>query len=468
MQKPITFQFIKDAKALDASWVSVRLAPGKESVLVRNNTHERILEVGLGCAKDELTRRTFILAVRKIVFVARQYRISKLSLPFSELVFRKLRMAEAEIARLTAENFELANFEFISYKTPPEEGWCFVEEVMFTGPVSRAVKTHVARGQMVGAEVNACRMLANTPGGEMTPRLLAEAARTAVKDLPVEVTVLGKHAMEQICMGGVLGVARGSAEEPQFIIMRYDGGREKEKPVVLVGKGVTFDSGGLNLKPSDDIYAMHMDMSGGAAVVHTVALASRLRLPCTIIGLIPAVENMPSGSSYHPGDVLRSLSGKTIEVLNTDAEGRIILADGITYAKRYNPRLVIDVATLTGAAIVALGQRCSAIFTTDESLEKRFRKLGEDSGEYVWPLPLWAEYEEDIKGTFGDIANIGKSRSGGAITAAKFLHAFAKELNCPWAHIDIAPRMTSIEGEYLAKGAVGAPIRLLIKVLETI
>ncbi len=185
-----------------------------------------------------------------------------------------------------------------------------------------------------------------------------------------------------------------------------------------------------------------------------------------MVGLVPAVENMPSGSSYRPGDVLHSLSGKTIEVLNTDAEGRIILADAITYAKRYSPTLVVDVATLTGASMVALGQRCSAIFTEDEGLERKLRAWGEESGDYVWPLPLWSEYEEEIKGTFGDVANVGKTKYGGAITAAKFLHVFAKDLECPWVHIDMAPRMTSIEGEYLAKGAAGAPVRLLLKILE--
>src|SRR3989338_4872209 len=198
-------------------------------------------------------------------------------------------------------------------------------------------------------------------------------------------------------MGGILGVSCGSDEKPQFIILEYRGGTSNEKPVVMVGKGVTFDTGGLNLKPSDAIYEMHMDMSGGAAVIHAVALAARLGIKRNIIGLVPAVENMPSGSSYHPGDVLKSLSGRTIEVLNTDAEGRIILADAITYAKRYKPQLVVDVATLTGAAMSALGQRCSGLFTRDIDLANQFRVLGEETGDYVWPMPLWDEYESEIR-----------------------------------------------------------------------
>ncbi len=233
---------------------------------------------------------------------------------------------------------------------------------------------------------------------------------------------------------------------------------------MLVGKGVTFDTGGINLKPSDAILGMNMDMSGGAAVIHTISLAARLKLKRNIVVLVPAVENMPSGSSYRPGDVLRSMSGKTIEVLNTDAEGRIILADALTYAKRYRPKLVVDVATLTGAAVVALGERASALFTRDVDLEQKFRGWGEVSGDYVWPLPLWEEYENEIKGTFGDWANVGNTRWGGAITAAIFLAQFAEEY--PWVHLDIAPRMTAVSDEHLAKGAAGAPIRLLIKMLE--
>jgi leucyl aminopeptidase len=207
-----------------------------------------------------------------------------------------------------------------------------------------------------------------------------------------------------------------------------------------------------------------MDMSGGAAVMSAIVLAAQMKLKKNIIALIPAAENMPSGGSYRPGDVLISLSGKTIEVMNTDAEGRVVLADALTYAERYSPRLVVDVATLTGAAVVALGERASAIFSKDDALLLTVRNVGEAVGEYVWPLPLWDEYESDIKGTFGDWANDGKSRYGGAIQGAMFLYQFAK--NYPWLHIDMAPRMTSVDGDHLAKGAAGEPVRLLVRLLE--
>lgn len=298
----------------------------------------------------------------------------------------------------------------------------------------------------------------------MTPSVLANEARKVAAKLPIKVKILGVSEMQKLRMGGVLGVGKGSAFPAKFIVMEYFGGKKGDAPTVLVGKGVTFDTGGINLKPGDSMLGMNMDMSGGAAVIHALAAAARLKVKKNIVVLVPAVENMPSGTSYRPGDILRSMSGKTIQVDNTDAEGRIILADALTYAKRYHPALVVDVATLTGAALVALGERASALFTQDGDLERRFRELGERSGDYVWPLPLWDEYDAEIKGTFGDVSNLGKTRWGGAITAAAFLKQFAD--GYPWVHLDIAPRMTAVEGEYLAKGAAGAPVRLLVKLLE--
>ena len=248
--------------------------------------------------------------------------------------------------------------------------------------------------------------------------------------------------------------------------MEYKGGKKKNKPIILVGKGVTFDTGGINLKPSNSLLGMNMDMSGGASVIHILALVAKMKLKKNVIGLIPSVENMASGKSYRPGDVIRSMSGKTIEVLNTDAEGRVILADALTYAEKYNPELVIDIATLTGAAMVALGERASAFFTKDNKLAKMIENTGEKTGDYVWRLPLWEEYENEIKGTLGDWTNIHNKDShyGGAIYAAIFLHQFAKDFK--WVHLDIAPRMTSMMGENLAQGAQGASVRLLYKFIE--
>ncbi|OGY96667.1 MAG: hypothetical protein A2122_00580, partial [Candidatus Liptonbacteria bacterium GWB1_49_6] len=328
----------------------------------------------------------------------------------------------------------------------------------------KAVAEALRTGQIIGQEINLARDLSNTPGGDMAPASLAEAAREAGKRCGFMVSIMEEDEMKRLNMGGILGVAKGSSEKPKFIVMEYLKGGKSAKPVVLVGKGVTFDTGGLNLKTENGIYEMHMDMTGGASVIHALAALARLKVKKNIVGLVPAVENMPSGSSYRPGDLLRTMSGKTIEILNTDAEGRVILADALTYARKYDPRLVVDVATLTGSAMRAFGQRTSAFFATSPALLKTIQESGERTGDYVWPMPLWEEYEEEIKGTFGDWANTGKTRYGGVINAAVFLWQFIKGI--PWVHLDIAPRMTAIDGEFLAKGSAGPAVSLLTNFLR--
>jgi leucyl aminopeptidase len=417
------------------------------------------LELGIGKAA-EMNARKFRVLCRAVVNAAKGNNIKKIAVQFDQ--FKKFYNPQ-----LAAENFEMANFDFNVFKTKPKEGWDAVEEILLYGQQSPETERAIKKGQEIGRAVNACRVLANTPGGDITPTTLAKAAREAVKGLPVKVTVLGKKEMQKLGMGAILGVAKGSTEAPTFTILEYRGG--KDKPVVLVGKGVTFDSGGLNIKPSTGMYEMHMDMSGAAAVIHAVALAARLKLKRHVIGLLPSVENMPGNQAYRPGDILKSLSGKTIEVLDTDAEGRLILADALTYAKRFKPAVVIDAATLTGAAVAALGLHASALLTRDDKLAGELSRAGEESGDYVWRLPLWDEYEERVKGEFADIKNVpggSTSRYGGAIDGGMFLWQFAKELGCPWAHLDIAPRMTSAPGDELSKGAAGAPVRLLLRFIE--
>ena len=407
---------------------TVVLTDQKESSVLLLPSGKKQIQIGIGPIK-EFNRRKLIIASRKIISLAKTNKIKKLTVDFSDFLFSQLKMKPAEIAELLAANFELANFEFVKYKTKPKEGWDFVEEMEIGGRLSAEIKRNFETGRAIGQWVNYCRTLANTPGGEMTPAILANEARKIARSNRLRIRVLDEKAMKKLKMNAILGVAKGSNEKPKFIILEYLRGPKKERPVVLVGKGVTFDTGGLSLKEDEHMKEMHMDMSGAAAVISTLALAAKLKIKKNIVGLIPAVENMPSGSSYRPGDVLKTMSGKTIEVLSTDAEGRIILADALEYAKKYNPRLVVDVATLTSAAIGALGQRASAILTKDEKLQNLFQKLGEESGDYVWPLPLWDEYEEDIKGTFGDWANIGKTRYGGAITGAMFLYQFVPSIN---------------------------------------
>lgn len=461
-----------ELKSASGDYVRVHVtdAPRGTKRLIKENGIET-LEIGMG-KPSELTIRRWILASRSIIAAAKAYKCKKIAVQpdfenASTLLKHPAKLSAEELAQIVAENFEMANFEFTTFKTKPKEGWDLVEEVLLYTKSGAQIEKAIRKGQEIGKGTNACRALSNTPGSDITPTTLAKAAKDAVKGLPVKVTVLGEKEMRKLGMGAILGVAKGSSEKPTFTILEYRGG--KNAPIVLAGKGVTFDSGGLNLKSSNGIYEMHMDMSGAASVIHAIALAARLKLPVSVIGLIPAVENMPGNNAYRPGDILKSLSGKTIEVLNTDAEGRLILADALTYAKRFKPSVVIDVATLTGAALSALGLHASALLTKEDALAETLYREGETSGDYVWRLPLWDEYEDSLKGTFADITNIGNGtagRYGGAIEGGMFLWQFAKDLACPWAHLDIAPRMTAAPGEELAKGAAGAPVRLLIRFIE--
>jgi leucyl aminopeptidase len=429
------------------------------------------LEIGAGKG-SEMNRRKFILLCRAIVRTAREFKAKKIALQFDKTpqLFKNLQdWSPEEISVTAATAYEMANYEHNAYKTAPKAGWCEVEEIRFSGLSYKSIEEAAKRGQIIGQMVNATRELSNTPGGDMTPKILAAAAKAAVKGTSAKVSVLGRKEMEKVGMGAVLGIAKGSAEEPQFIVMEYWGGGKKEQPVVFCGKGVTFDTGGLNIKPGEHMYEMHMDMSGGAAVMHAVVIAAKLKLKANVIALVPAVENSPGQNALRPGDILKSLSGKTIEILNTDAEGRVILADAIAYAKRYNPKIVVDVATLTGPSV--FGQQASSVMMSDtnpKAIMEMF-DMAESSGDYMWPLPLWEEFDYIVKGRFGDVPNIpaeGNSRWAGVIAGGKFLEVFAKDLACPWMHIDMGSRMTSAPNEFLAKGAAGAPVRFLLALIE--
>lgn len=436
-----------------------------KSVWFPQGTINRIRLFGWGEKKTWNYRKNPLVA-RRYVQYAKSERVTEFATPFG----KALGMGKKEAASLFAANAVMAEFDFNKYKEKPKEGWPEVKTIYLAAGQSdlTELKAGVAEGIIIGEEVNHCRELANTPGGEMTPQRLAEAAAKAAKTNGMRAKILEKKEMKRLGMGGVLGVARGSSEKPRFIVLEYLRGPKTQKPLVLVGKGVTFDTGGLNLKPGSHIYDMHMDMSGGAAVIHGMVAIARLKIPINAVGLIPAVENMPSGSSYHPGDLLKTMSGKTIEVLNTDAEGRVILSDALHYGvTKYKAGLVVDFATLTGAAEVALGKFTSALFTNRDFLLEKLEKVGKKSGDYVWPLPAWDEYLADIKGTFGDLSNIApnaREEGGDAIYGAKFLEQFVG--NVSWAHIDIAPRMTVQRAEYLSKGASGVGVRYIVELAK--
>ena len=300
---------------------------------------------------------------------------------------------------------------------------------------------------------------ANRPANHATPTMLAKAAMALAKSGAMSCEVLGPKEVAKLGMGSFMAVAQGSAEPLRFIVLKYQGGAKSEAPTVLVGKGITFDTGGISIKPAGQMDEMKFDMGGAASVLGIFKSLSAIKPQINVIGLIPACENMPDGLAVKPGDVVTSMSGQTIEILNTDAEGRLILCDALTYAERFKPHAVIDIATLTGACVIALGAVRSGMFATEDPLAEALLKAGDEAMDLCWRLPLDDEYADSLKSNFADVANVG-GREGGAITAAKFLHRFTKKY--PWAHLDIAG--TAWKGG-ASKGATGRPVGLLLHYL---
>jgi leucyl aminopeptidase len=322
-----------------------------------------------------------------------------------------------------------------------------------------AQRTAFARARAAAAGIEYARELGNLPPNYATPTRLGEEATKLAREHGLQVEVLGPKEVARIGMGSFASVAKGSAEPLRFIVLRYDGGARSDAPVVLVGKGITFDTGGISIKPSTDMDEMKFDMGGAASVLGTFRALAELKPRLNVVGLVPCCENMPDGGSYKPGDILTSLSGQTIEVLNTDAEGRLILCDALTYAERFKPRAVVDIATLTGACVVALGGVRSGMFATDDQLAQQLLDAGEAALDPCWRLPLDEEYAEGLKTNFADVANVA-GRAAGAVVAAKFLHRFTQ--NYPWAHLDIAG--TAWKGGS-NKGSTGRPVGLLLEYL---
>jgi leucyl aminopeptidase len=327
---------------------------------------------------------------------------------------------------------------------------------------ARPSAAEIETGRIMAEAVNFARSLGNEPGNVITPRVLARAASDRAEREGLKARILAKEQLEELGMGAILAVARGSNEPPCLIALSYEPAerdRRSSQLIALVGKGVTFDSGGISIKPAESMDEMKFDMCGGAAVIGAMQALARLRPAAPVIGLAPAAENMPSGRSYKPGDVVRSLSGRTIEVVNTDAEGRLLLADAITYAVEQGATHVVDVATLTGACVVALGEVRAGVMGSDQGLVDDLIEAGERCGERLWQMPVDKAYDELIRSDIADVKNTG-NRTAGAITAAMFLRSFTRSL--PWAHIDIAgTAWLEKEKPYMAKGATGFGVRTL-------
>lgn len=373
----------------------------------------------------------------------------------------------AQIGQAMAEAAILALYAYDRHKTKETKPNTLrtLSILVDSDETAREFRKGIAEGTIIAEAVIRTRDLANAPAIEVYPASLADAARRMARETGIRATVLDRKKIEQLGMGGVTNVGKGSAHDPRFIILDYKPQKSK-RTVVLVGKGVTFDSGGISIKPSAGMGEMRADMHGGASVIGTLEAAARLKLPVHLVGLVPAVENMPSGTALKPGDIITHYNGMTTEVDNTDAEGRLILADALSYAARYKPDVIIDLATLTGAAVVALGHHAMAMLGTDETAMADLKKAGDLTYERVWQLPLFEEYNRQIKSDVADVKNVG-GRWGGAITAAAFLKHFVGDH--PWVHLDIAgPSFFEEAQDYIPKGATGVGVRLLIEYLRTL
>ncbi|MCS3902168.1 leucyl aminopeptidase [Methylohalomonas lacus] len=355
-------------------------------------------------------------------------------------------------------------YRFEQLKSKKESARRPLRKVVLGVPTRRdltAGEEAVEVGQAIADGVQTAKELANLPPNICNPTYLADQAlELAKKYKSVDVKVLDEAAMEELGMGSLLSVAQGSEQPARLIVMEYRGGRKDEKPVAFVGKGVTFDTGGISIKPASGMDEMKYDMCGAASVFGAMTAVAELNLPINFIGLVPTVENMPGSKATRPGDIYTSMSGQTIEVLNTDAEGRLILCDALTYCEQYEPESVVDIATLTGACVVALGKHASGLFANHQALANDLLVAGRTIGDPAWQLPMWDEYQQALDSPFADMANVGGGRDGGAITAACFLSRFAKKFH--WAHLDIAGTAWLTGKE---KGATGRPVPLLVQYL---
>jgi len=422
---------------------------------------ERVVLVGLG-KKSDLTLNRVRQAAGRAASVLR-------SAGARDIVIASdgLGADAAEIGQALTEGSVLGLYRFLKYKTNEENDRAkdiqTITLLTRNASSKKALEAGVRTGLAIAESAMMVRDMVSSPPKDMTPAVIAAKAKEIGRQFRLTVRVLERRQMEKLGMGGLLGVASGSAQPPKFIIVEYRKGGAKPF-IALVGKTITFDSGGISIKPPENMDKMKDDMSGGAAVLGAIRTAAALKLPLNIVGLLPATENMPGGRALKPGDVLRTMSGQTIEILNTDAEGRLILSDALAYACRYKPSVIIDIATLTGACGIALGQEATGMLGTDERCKNKLREAGEKTGERVWELPLWDEYIDLIKSDIADMKNTG-GRQGGVITAAALLSKFVQKY--PWVHLDIAATAwTEKDRPYTPKGATGIGVRLLTQFLR--
>jgi leucyl aminopeptidase len=422
---------------------------------------KKIMLLGLG-KKDKFTDEIARICAGKAAQKAKDLGVKE----FSILQFSNL---DEGLVEAMTEGVTLALYSFDKYKEAKEPAAKIEEVAILINSDSPKFQTVADKASLVVEAVNFARDIANLPPNDCSPAQLASTALSLVQEYGMKARVIDRYELENMGMGGIVAVGKGSNNPPKLIILEYNGSSDpqQQKPYLLVGKAVTFDTGGISIKPGEKMDEMKFDKCGGCTVLAVMRAVASMKLAVNAVGIVPSVENMPSSTSYRPGDIIRMYNGKTVEVLNTDAEGRMILADALAYGiAAYGPKAVIDLATLTGAAIIALGANVAALVGTNKQLADRLRKLAEKTGEKMWELPLYDEFHDQIKSTYADIRNIG-GRPGGAITAAAFLSNFAN--GAPWVHIDIAGTAWTQDGthekSYNPKGATGFGVRTLVKLL---
>jgi leucyl aminopeptidase len=421
---------------------------------------KKIMLLGLG-KKDKFNNEIARIVSAKAAVKVREMGISE----FSILLFSNL---DEGLIEAISEGVGLSLYSFNRYKTNDNKDELKINRVtILINAEMTSIQSIVDKTSLLVEAVNFARDLSNLPPNDCSPSQLANIALSIATEYGLKSRIVERYEMESMGLNGIVSVGKGSQYPPKLIILEYHGSNDDKRPYLLVGKGVTFDTGGISLKDSDKMDEMKFDKSGGCDVIAIMKAVASLKLPVNVIGLIPSVENMPSSTSYRPGDIIKMYNGKTVEVLNTDAEGRLILADALAFGiSTYNPKAVIDLATLTGACIIALGTNVAAVIGTNKKLIDELHNISERTGEKFWELPLYEEFSEQIKSYVADIKNIG-GRPGGAITAASFLSNFTNGL--PWMHIDIAGTAWTQEGtyerSYNPKGATGFGIRTLVKLL---
>ena len=429
---------------------------GSVTVVHGDITFNRVMLVRTGSAK-QFDAEALIKIVGRVSNTISSLNVKKVLLPIEQF-FNEHICANAGTEFIVR---ELINSSYVvnSLKTSKKPTPSIQTIIQYKGEALKEVKSGMLHGSAVADGANLTKDLGNLPPNICTPTYLANIAKDIAKRHGMKAKIFDKKQIEQLKMGSFLSVAKGSREAPKFITIEHNLGPKKQKPIVLVGKGITFDAGGISIKPSPDMDEMKYDMGGAASVLGVMETIGILKLPINIVALIPSCENLPDGLALKPGDIVTSMSGQTIEVLNTDAEGRLILCDALTYAERYNPEVVIDVATLTGACVIALGHHATAIFSNHDPLADELKAASNISLDKAWHMPLWKEYEPQLNSNFADMANIG-GRPAGSITAACFLSKFAKKYH--WAHLDIAGTAWKSGKD---KGSTGRPVPMLSQFL---